>query len=74
MHNPARKRRATRPVPLAVLGLMFGILGMMYQVDTVYYAHGLEESYLLWVIGFAIVAWATWGQHAEPSMRHDDSR
>jgi hypothetical protein len=53
---------------------MFGILGMMYQVDTVYYAHGLEESYLLWVIGFAIVAWATWGQHAEPSMRHDDSR
>jgi len=74
MQNPARKRIATRPVPLALLGLMFGILGMMHQVDTVYYAHGLEKSYLLWVIGFAIVAWATWGQLAEPSMRQDQSR
>ena len=73
MQTPARKRMATRPVPLAILGLMFGILGMMYQVDTVYYAHGLEEAYLLWVVGFAIVAWAAWGQLAEPSVRSDDS-
>jgi hypothetical protein len=74
MQDSSHKKRATRPVPLAVLGLMFGILGMMYQVDTVYYAHGLEESYLLWVVGFAIVAWATWGQLTEPSVRHDEKK
>ena len=74
MQNPARKKRATRPVPLAILGLMFGILGMMYQMNEIYYNIGLEQSYLLWIIGFAIVAWATWGQLTESSMLHDDSR
>jgi hypothetical protein len=71
MQNPSYKKRAVRPVPLAVLGLMFGILGLMYQLNTVFYQDGTDKVYLLWGIGFAIVAWATWGQLTEPSVRHD---
>ena len=73
MQNPARTKRATRPVPLAILGLMLGILGLMYQMDTVFYAFNLKGSFLWWVIGFGIVAWATWGQLAEPSVGQDHS-
>jgi hypothetical protein len=74
VQNPSRKRRALRPVPLAILGLMFGILGLMYQVETIYHAWSLGESYLLWIVGFAIVAWATWGQLNEVSVKDDGSK
>ena len=72
MQNPSYKKRAVRPVPLAILGLMFGVLGLMYQVDTIFDTP--NKTYLFWVIGLAIVAWATWGQLADPSVRHDDNK
>ena len=61
-------RTATRPIPLAILGLMIGILGLMYQ-DYVVYGHLFSDvigAFVLWVIGAGIAAWATWGQLAEP--------
>lgn len=66
MEKSARKKIATRPIPLAILGLMFGILGLMFQTYTVFGdAFDLEGSFLLWVIGFGIVAWAVWGELAK---------
>lgn len=69
MENPARRRLAVRPIPLAILGLMIGILALVYQLDTIYYASSTGFAYVLWGLGFFVIVWATWVEPPETSAR-----
>lgn len=66
MENPGRGRWATRPIPLAILGLMIGVLGLMYQLNYIFYLNATDFVYVLWAIGFFLIVYATWEERPEP--------
>ena len=45
---------------MAILGLMIGVLGLMYQLNNIFYLNATDFVYVLWAIGFFVIVYATW--------------